>query len=90
MFQVKKGDRVLITGIGGLGLLAVQFAVFLGAEVFAVDMRRSSRELALKFGARQAFDLIELDAALAKGFQVDTAVDFVATNTSPSTLLTSA
>ncbi|EJC99046.1 GroES-like protein [Fomitiporia mediterranea MF3/22] len=79
--QVKKGDRVLITGIGGLGLLAVQFAVFLGAEVFAVDMRRSSRELALKFGARQAFDLIELDVALTKGFQVDIAVDFVATNT---------
>ena len=54
MFQVKKGDRVLITGIGGLGLLAVQFAVFLGAEVYAVDMRRSSRELALKLNTSVA------------------------------------
>lgn len=72
----------MITGIGGLGLLAVQFAVFLGAEVFAVDMRRSSRELALKFGAKQAFDLPQLDAELAKGFTVDCAIDFVSTDTS--------
>ncbi|EJC99051.1 GroES-like protein [Fomitiporia mediterranea MF3/22] len=79
--NIKKGERVLITGIGGLGLLAVQFAVFLGADVFAVDMRLSSRELALKFGARQAFDLVELDTALAKGFQVDCAVDFVSSDT---------
>ena len=61
---------------------AVQFAVYLGAEVYAVDMRPSSRELAKKFGAKQAFDLVELDAALAKGFKVDVAVDFVSTDTS--------
>ncbi|KAL5483574.1 hypothetical protein ACEPAI_8806 [Sanghuangporus weigelae] len=78
---IQKGERVLITGIGGLGLLAVQFAVFLGAEVYAVDMRPTSRELAVKFGARKAFDLAQLDAELAKGFQVDCAVDFVSTDT---------
>lgn len=54
----------------------------LGAEVYAVDMRPSSRELAIRFGARKAFDLVELDAELAKGFQVDCAVDFVSTDTS--------
>ncbi|OCB86979.1 GroES-like protein [Sanghuangporus baumii] len=79
--KIKKGERVLITGIGGLGLLAVQLAVYLGAEVYAVDIRPSSRELALRFGARNAFDLVELDAVLAKGFQVDCAVDFVSTDT---------
>ncbi|PAV18079.1 alcohol dehydrogenase I [Pyrrhoderma noxium] len=79
--EIKKGDRVLITGIGGLGLLAVQFAVHLGAEVYAVDMRPSSRELALHFGARKAFDLPELDAELKKGFSVDIAIDFVSTDT---------
>ena len=74
----------MITGIGGLGLLAVQMAVYLGAEVYAVDMRPSSRELALKFGAKAAFDLPQLDAELAKGFTVDCAVDFVSTDTSKS------
>ena len=45
-------------------------------------MRPSSRELALKYGAKQAFSLTELDAALKKGFTVDCAIDFVSTNTS--------
>lgn len=72
----------MITGIGGLGLLAVQFCVYLGAEVYVLDMRPTSRELALKFGAKEAFSLVELDAALKKGFTVDCAVDFVSTSTS--------
>ena len=67
-----------------MGALAVQFAVHLGAEVYAVDIRPSSRELALRLGARNAFSLTELDEALAKGFQVDVAVDFVSTDTSKS------
>ena len=57
-------------------------AAYLGAEVYAVDMRPSSRELALKFGAKAAYDLPQLDAELAKGFGVDCAVDFVSTDTS--------
>ena len=75
---------MLITGIGGLGLIAVQLAVYLGAEVYAVDIRPSSRELARRFGARAAFDLVDLDAALAKGFKVDCAIDFVSSDTSRS------
>lgn len=86
--KIKKGEKVLITGIGGLGLLAVQMAVYLGAEVYAVDMRPSSRELALKFGAKAAFDLPQLDAELAKDFSVDCAVDFVSTDTSGIQYLT--
>ena len=72
----------MITGVGGLGLFAVEYASYLGAEVYAVDMRPSSRELALKFGAKKAFSLPELDAALAKGFSVEVAIDFVSTDTS--------
>ena len=45
-------------------------------------MRPSSRKLALEFGAKKAFDLVELDAALDKDFKVDVAVDFVSTDTS--------
>jgi propanol-preferring alcohol dehydrogenase len=55
--------------------------------VWAVDIKPSSRKLAKEFGAVEAFDLEELDAQIAKGFTVDLAVDFVATNTSPSLML---
>ena len=50
-------------------------------------MRPSSRELALHFGARKAFDLPELDAELKKGFSVDIAIDFVSTDTSRSIIV---
>ena len=69
-------------GVGGVGLLALQIAVHFGAQVYAVDSRRSSRELARKFGAKEAFNLDELDAKLAKGFTVDCVLDFVASDAS--------
>ncbi|KAH9951745.1 GroES-like protein [Amylocystis lapponica] len=78
--QVKKGEKVLVIGIGGLGLLAVQIAKHFGAEVYALDIRPSSRALAVDFGATEAFDLEELSARTAKGFTVDAVVDFVSTS----------
>lgn len=64
-------SRVLIIGLGGLGINAVQVAKVFGSYVIAVDPKESSRELAKKFGA---------DEVLAKlpeeSLKVDVASDF--------------
>ncbi|KAJ7659980.1 hypothetical protein B0H17DRAFT_1095640 [Mycena rosella] len=78
--EVKPGDKVLIFGIGGLGHLAVQYAKHLGATVYACDFKPAARKLALKLGATEAFDLIELSNKITGGFTVDTTIDFIANN----------
>ncbi len=53
---VRAGDIVVIYGIGGLGINAVQGAVQAGARyVVVVDPVEFKRETALKFGATHAF-----------------------------------
>ncbi|KAJ7679495.1 chaperonin 10-like protein [Mycena polygramma] len=83
--KVKNGDKVLIFGVGGLGHLAVQYAKHFGATVYACDFKPAARELALKLGATEAFDLIDLQTKTAGGFTVDTTIDFIA-NTQTFTL----
>ncbi|KAJ1934388.1 hypothetical protein GGF37_006382, partial [Kickxella alabastrina] len=48
---VKKGDRVGIIGIGGLGHLAIQYAHALGAEVVAFSHSPNKRDECLTLGA---------------------------------------
>lgn len=48
---VKKGDKVGIAGFGGLGHMAVQYAVALGAEVTVFDITEDKREDAGRMGA---------------------------------------
>ena len=48
---VKKGDKVAVAGFGGLGHMAVQYAVKLGAEVTVFDITDEKRADALKMGA---------------------------------------
>ncbi|KAJ2232818.1 hypothetical protein H4R99_008233 [Coemansia sp. RSA 1722] len=48
---VKKGDRVGIIGIGGLGHLAIQYASALGAEVVAFSHSPNKRDQCLELGA---------------------------------------
>ncbi|WP_206509074.1 NDMA-dependent alcohol dehydrogenase [Rhodococcus sp. BGS-1C] len=53
---VRAGDSVIIYGIGGLGINAVQGAVHAGAKhVLVVDPLEFKRNQALKFGATHAF-----------------------------------
>ena len=49
--KVRKGDRVVVFGCGGIGINVVQCAAARGAEVMAVDVRDSSLEAAKGLGA---------------------------------------
>ncbi|GII99488.1 propanol-preferring alcohol dehydrogenase [Sediminihabitans luteus] len=49
--DTKPGEWVLISGIGGLGHIAVQYAVAMGRRVAAVDVDDAKLELARKHGA---------------------------------------
>jgi len=49
--HVKKGDQVAVAGFGGLGHMAVQYAVALGAKVTVFDITEEKRQDALKMGA---------------------------------------
>ncbi|KAJ2083421.1 hypothetical protein H4R24_000800 [Coemansia sp. RSA 988] len=48
---VKKGDRVGVIGIGGLGHLAIQYARALGAEVYAFSHSPNKKQQCLELGA---------------------------------------
>jgi len=51
MTDTKPGEWVLISGVGGLGHLAVQYAVAMGRRVAAVDIADDKLALARKHGA---------------------------------------
>ena len=49
--KVRKGDKIGIAGFGGLGHMAVQYAVSMGAEVTVFDITDEKRDEALAMGA---------------------------------------
>ncbi|OLY79489.1 putative cinnamyl alcohol dehydrogenase 9 [Smittium mucronatum] len=64
--KFKKGDRVGIVGIGGLGHLAIQFANKIGCEVTAFSRSDSKKEESMKLGAHNyvnTSDPAQLEAA---------------------------
>ena len=64
---MKPGDVVIVIGIGGIGINAVQGARHAGAtKIIAVDPVAMKRDAALKLGATDAFDNIEEAAQLAR------------------------
>ncbi|WP_369138086.1 NDMA-dependent alcohol dehydrogenase [Modestobacter versicolor] len=65
--QVQPGDTVVIMGIGGIGINAVQGAKHAGATtIIAVDPVPFKREKAQEFGATHAFEGIEEATAYAQ------------------------
>jgi propanol-preferring alcohol dehydrogenase len=52
--DTKPGDWVVISGIGGLGHMAVQYAKAMGLNVLAVDVDESKLQLARRLGAALA------------------------------------
>jgi len=59
--QVKKGDKVGVVGIGGLGHLAVKLAVSKGADVCAFTTSPSKVEDIKRFGAKEVIVVDKLD-----------------------------
>jgi len=59
--ECKPGDWVAISGIGGLGHLAVQYAVAMGFRVLAVDVAEAKLELARASGAEMVVNAMETD-----------------------------
>jgi S-(hydroxymethyl)glutathione dehydrogenase/alcohol dehydrogenase len=58
--EVKPGDTVVVVGIGGIGINAVQGAAMAGARhVVAVDPLEFKREKAMEFGATHTFASME-------------------------------
>lgn len=51
MTDTRPGDAVVISGIGGLGHMAVQYAVAMGMKVVAVDVDDAKLDLARRLGA---------------------------------------
>ena len=61
--NLKGGDLVAIHGLGGLGHLAVQFAVKLGLKVAGISRGKEKEELAKKLGIHYYIDSNAVDPA---------------------------
>lgn len=60
--NIVAGDRVVVFGLGAIGLFAIQFARVLGAtEVIAVDIEESKLQLAKQLGADLVIDSRQTD-----------------------------
>ena len=65
--EVRAGDTVIVMGIGGIGINAVQGAANAGAShVIAVDPVAFKREKAMELGATETFESIEEAADFAR------------------------
>ena len=85
--EVRPGDSVVIFGIGGIGINAVQGAKHAGARhIIAVDPVEFKREKALEFGATHAVssgpEAIETAYAVTNGVGADSAIITVGVVTS--------
>src|SRR5699024_6087554 len=56
---IKEGMTVGMIGIGGLGQIALESAVAIGANVYAVDLNPKARELAKELGAAGVFENVK-------------------------------
>lgn len=61
--EAKPGDWVVISGVGGLGHMAVQYAKAMGLNVAAVDIADDKLALARKLGATLTVNALEEDPA---------------------------
>jgi alcohol dehydrogenase, propanol-preferring len=82
-----KAGPLLIVGLGGVGMMGLQFARALTDKaIFAADIDKSKRDAALMLGAAEAFDPADVGArkaiAKASGGGIGAAVDFAGSDKS--------
>lgn len=53
---VKKGDKVAVAGFGGLGVMAVKYALQMGAEVYVFARNKNKESEAKKLGVTKLYD----------------------------------
>lgn len=80
--QVAQGSKVLIHGVGALGLQGVQLAKLAGATVYAAARTHAKLDQALRFGADQVIPTREKDLVasldeMTQGEMCDVAFDLV-------------
>lgn len=85
--QVKAGDKILLAGMGALGIQGVQIAKYLGATVYASGRTEAKLELAREFGADAVINtreqgLKEEIERLTDGSLCDVIVDLIGTGSS--------
>ncbi len=61
--EARPGQWVAVSGIGGLGHMAVQYACAMGLHVIAVDVAEDKLALARRLGAAIALNAAEVDVA---------------------------
>ena len=61
--KISPGQRIAIFGVGGLGHIAIQIVVSLGAHVIAIDISDEKLALAKTLGASEIFNAAAPDAA---------------------------
>ena len=87
--SVGAGDRVAVVGTGAVGLLVLQVARAAGAQVYAVDRRQMSLDMAMQLGAEAAINSETADAAEAlrghaEGDGADVVFDTAGAPTTPA------
>ena len=81
--DTRPGDCVVVTGIGGLGHVAVQYAKAMGLNVIAVDIDDAKLELAKKLGASLVVNARKADPAAFVKKEVGGAQGVLVTAVSP-------
>ena len=81
--DAKPGNWVVISGIGGLGHMAVQYAKAMGLNVIAVDVDDAKLDLARKLGASFGVNAREADPAAFVKTEVGGAQGVLVTAVSP-------
>ena len=77
-WKVKKGDRVGVLGLGGLGHMAVKLAASIGADVTVFSTSKTKENDARKLGANRFVLTIGSEPIYKKGFEYDFMIDTIA------------
>ncbi len=86
-FGVKKGDRVAVVGLGGLGHMGVKLAASFGAEVTVITTSPDKKSDALRLGAKEIIVSKNPDEMKASRGKFDFILDTVSADHDVSALL---